>query len=94
MNGNKIELTENNLRYITLASPLNSEATWKGNSYIDSKSVGSAFKYLDDWIYQYQHINEAFTVINRYVDSTVTVFHHDEIIGNRGLLHPMHTSKK
>jgi len=77
---NGLELSENNLRYLKLVNPIIDEKAWKGNSYIDTKSINSAFRYLDDWDYTYTKINEPYTVKKGKIDSTITVLQKDETI--------------
>lgn len=45
------EFIENNLRYLKLKSPVRNGFSWKGNTYIDTYSLNSDVKYLDDWDY-------------------------------------------
>jgi hypothetical protein len=78
---NDIEVVDdNNYRFIKLVSPITDGRTWKGNSYIDTKSAGSPVNYLDDWDYMYQNVNEPFAVLKGTLDSTVTVIQRDETI--------------
>lgn len=75
---NRIEYVDNNLRFIKLAAPITNDYTFKGNSYIDTKSLSSAVPYLDEWEYTYANVNTPFTVRGRTFDSTITVLQHDE----------------
>lgn len=81
---NGVEFIENNLRYLKLRQPLRYGFSWKGNTYIDTYSLNSEFKYLDDWDYFYETVNEPITLGTLTVDSTITVNQRDEIIGNIG----------
>jgi len=71
-----VEVVENNLRFIKLASPVTENTRWKGNSYIDTKTANSPYKYYDEWNYQYQHIGLPFTTRKGTFNETVTVFQH------------------
>ena len=52
-----IEFIENNMRFLKLKGPVRNALTWKGNSYIDTYSLNSNVKYLDDWDYTYDSVN-------------------------------------
>jgi hypothetical protein len=79
---NGVEFVENNLRFTKLRQPLREAFSWKGNTYIDTYSLGSEFKYMDDWDYLYENVNQPFTSGTLTVDSTITVNQRDEVIGN------------
>lgn len=80
--GTSLEFIENNLRYIKLKQPIKNNANWKGNSFIDTYSLYSELKYLSDWDYTYQAVDEPAVVGNFTLDSTLTVNQRDEITGN------------
>lgn len=73
-----IEVNEDNLRFIKLTSPVTTDQTWEGNSFIDTKSANSPVRYLDGWQYVYQNINQPYTVVKGTLDSTITVLQQDE----------------
>jgi hypothetical protein len=75
------EFVENNLRFIKLKSPVRESFSWKGNSFIDTYSLNSEVKYLDDWNYTYEAVNQPLTLGTRVVDSTITVLQRDEFLG-------------
>jgi len=78
--GNKrIEYTENNLRVIALQEPVSDGFSWKGNSYIDTKSGSSPVKYMDEWDYTYMDINQPFTVRKGIFDTTISILQVDEV---------------
>lgn len=77
--GTAVEVNESNLRFIKLADDINFQKTWKGNAFIDTKSVTSTVRYLDEWNYSYQAINEPYTVLKGTLDSTITVLQQDEL---------------
>lgn len=74
-----IELVDdNNLRYIKIKSPARDGFTWQGNSYIDTRSAGSPYQYMDEWNYTYSNTDALFTTLMGEVDSTITVNQADE----------------
>jgi hypothetical protein len=77
-----LEFIENNMRYLKLKGPVREAFTWKGNTYIDTYSLNSNVKYLDDWDYTYENVNTSQTVGTFQLDSTLDVNQRDEIIGN------------
>ena len=79
---NAIEFIENNLRFIKLKSVMQNGNTWKGNSFIDTYSLNSNYKYLDSWDYSYDSLNLPSKIGTLTVDSCVKVLQRDEVIGN------------
>lgn len=75
-----IEVIDNNLRFIKLASPVSEGFKWKGNTYIDTKSAGSLYKYLDEWNYEYMNVGLPFTTRKGRFDNTVTVFQQESYV--------------
>lgn len=73
-----IEYVDNNLRFIKLHTPVTEGSTWKGHSYIDTKSLNTTVSYLDEWVYEYRNLGQRFQIFNTAYDSTVTVFQQDE----------------
>lgn len=80
--GSAIEFVENNLRYIKMKAPMRDGFSWKGNSYIDTKSINSPLQYLDEWDYTYDSLNLPSKIGTLTVDSCVKVAQQDETIGN------------
>lgn len=70
---------DRNYRYIVLKQPVTEGYSWKGNSYIDTKSGSSLVKYMDDWDYTYGNIDQPFTVRKGRFDSTITVLQVDQV---------------
>jgi hypothetical protein len=68
----KIEIVENNLRFITLVKPVSYNTTWKGNSYINTTLSGNYY-FLDNWDYYYQNIDNSFTCLYGNIPNTTTV---------------------
>lgn len=79
---NGFEYTENNLRFIKLKEPFKDYFSWKGNSFIDTYSANSMFRYLDNWDYTYTNSGLPDIVGNYSLENTVTVNQRDEIIGD------------
>ncbi len=69
----KLETNDNNLRFISLASPISYNTSWKGNAYINTTLGTSPYAFLDNWSYQYQNINNSFVCLKGSLDSTTTV---------------------
>jgi hypothetical protein len=81
---NGFEFIENNMRFLKLKLPVKDGYAWKGNSYIDTYSLNSDVKYLDDWDYVYDSVNTPMTLGSFSLDSTFKVDQRNEIIGNPG----------
>jgi hypothetical protein len=79
---NGVEFVENNQRYIKLRQPLRDAYSWKGNTHIDTYSLNSEVKYLDDWDYVYENMDATITLGAVTVNNTITVNQRDEVIGN------------
>ena len=75
-----IEFIENNMRFLKLKGPITPGYTWKGNSYIDTYSLG--VQYLDGWDYTYDSVNVKATIGAFTLDSTLKVAQQDRIDGN------------
>lgn len=76
---NNVEVVDdNNLRFIKLATPVREGFTWPGNSYIDTRSATTPYQYLDEWNYMYKNVDSPYTTLAGVIDSSVTVFQHDE----------------
>ena len=76
-----IEYVENNLRFQKLKLPIKDGYSWKGNSFIDTYSLNSTTKYLDDWDYTYDSVNAPLTMGVIQFANTVTVNQRDEFLG-------------
>ncbi len=80
--GNGLEFVENNLRFLKLRTPIRDFYSWKGHSFIDTYSINSEIKYLDDWDYSYDSVSVPLKVGTFNFDNTIKVDQRDEIIGN------------
>lgn len=77
-----MEFIENNMRFLKMKSPLRDGYTWKGNTYIDTYSLNSTVKYLNDWDYSYDGVDQPATIGALTIDSIITVQQRDEVIGD------------
>jgi hypothetical protein len=84
------EFVENNMRFLKLKEPIRDAYSWKGNSYIDTYSLNSTVKYLDDWDYTYDSTNVPLTFGAFTLDSTLKVEQRDEVIGNPSDINSYH----
>jgi hypothetical protein len=80
--GTSVEFIENNFRFLKMREPIFEGETWKGNTYIDTYSLNSNVKYLDDWDYTYDSLNVAAHIGTLTIDSTLKVEQRNEVIGN------------
>lgn len=80
--GFSVEFIENNFRYLKMKAPLHEGNSWKGHTYIDTYSLNSNVKYLDDWDYTWDSLNYPTRIGAITIDSTVKVAQRNEIIGN------------
>ena len=76
----RMEMTENNLRFIKLAFPMDNGFSWSGNSFLPYAPYQGYFDYsddshltLDNWTYTYQNVNQPYMVGTTSFDSTITV---------------------
>src|SRR5579872_3965739 len=83
----KIEMTENNLRYVKLAFPIDEGFGWPGNTYLPYAPYQDFFLYSDDshlslgsWSYTYQNVDKRYTVGSQTFDSTITVLQANDSI--------------
>lgn len=77
-----LEFIENNMRFIKLTLPFENGYSWKGNSFIDTYSLNSEVKYLDDWDYVYDEPGQPVTAGSFNFDNGITINQRDEIIGS------------
>lgn len=80
-NVNKIEVLENNLRFVVLTNLPTETNSWKGTQYINTIAP-SPFAYFYDWNFQYQNIAQPFFVKKGMISDTYTVFQQDETLPN------------
>lgn len=75
----RLELVENNLRFIKLASPLSTGVQWNGTSFINSSST--ELQYLSDWRFIYENVRRPYSVNGISYTETVTVNQRNDSIG-------------
>ena len=80
--GSSYEFIENNQRFLKLKLPISAGFSWKGNSYIDTYSLNSTVRYLDDWDYAYDSLYKPITLGTIKLDSTILVNQRDEVLGD------------
>lgn len=76
----RIEYTENNLRFIKLVNPISQFSTWKGNTFINVQD--DFLRFYENWDYSYENIGKPLTINNKTFPETLTVQHIDKIEGN------------
>jgi hypothetical protein len=83
----RVEMTEDNLRFIKLAFPLATGFSWSGNSYLPYAPYQDFFDFSDDthltlgsWNYTYQSVNKPYSIGSQSFDSTVTVLQENDSI--------------
>lgn len=76
----RVYVSETNLRFLKLASPIDEGFTWQGNSALPDDPYQDFYQFSDDfhlglngWTYTYQHVGEPYTVGATKFDSTATV---------------------
>jgi hypothetical protein len=82
--GTGFEFIDNNLRFLKLKEPIKNGYTWKGNSFINTSTQYTDFRFLDGWDYTYDSLDAPLTLGAITLDSTVKVAQRDEVIGNPG----------
>ncbi|HVS95206.1 MAG TPA: hypothetical protein VHE54_01935 [Puia sp.] len=76
----RIEVLEDNLRFVKLAWPISQGFSWQGNTYLPYAPYQDFFDYnddahlsLDNWNYSYQQVDQPFSAYGQQYDSTLTV---------------------
>jgi hypothetical protein len=76
----RMEFTENNLRFIKLVNPVSPFISWKGNSHINV--IDDFLRFYENWDYTYEKLSEPLTVNGITYPETITVNHIDQTDGN------------
>lgn len=77
-----LDVVERTYRFTKLKIPIVTGYSWKGNSYIDTYSGSSVVRFLDNWDYTYEALDQPFKVWNnKGVDKTLTVNQRNETLG-------------
>ena len=75
---NSLEYVENNLRYISLVSPVVDGKSWQGNNYI-SQSLYNGNNFFNTWTYKYKDVGQPKKIGNFNFANTVTVQEYDSL---------------
>jgi hypothetical protein len=85
--GERIEVTEDNLRFIKLAWPISQGFSWLGDTYLPYAPYQDFFDFSDDahlsmgnWNYTYQQVDGNFSAGGQSYDSTLTVSQENDSI--------------
>lgn len=81
IDSSKLYITENNLRFIKMVSPIREGLTWKGNSFINTNE-NTGLAYYENWDYTYGKPSESLTINNVPFAATLTVYQKNDTIGN------------
>lgn len=79
----RIEVTEDNLRFIKLLLPLSDKTTWKGNKFLGPSPYSTLFSFsndddMQDWDYQYNMDDTNFSYEGKSYSDVCTVEEADE----------------
>jgi len=76
----RLELVEDNQRYLKMVEPISNGFNWKGNSFINTAGIPS-IQYLADWKYTYENVRRPFSVNGISYTETVTVNQRNDTSG-------------
>ena len=79
--GGTLEYIEDNLRFQKLKLPIKDGYNWKGNTYFDTYSLNSNYKFFDDWNYTYDSVGIPLTLGTFQLDNTLKVNQRNETLG-------------
>lgn len=68
----RLEVVQDNQRYLKLVEPITNGFNWKGNAFINTAGI-PAIQYLEDWLYTYEKVRRPFTANGISYTETVTV---------------------
>ena len=77
----RLELVQDNQRYLKMVEPISNGFNWKGNAYINTAGI-SSLQYLADWRYTYENVRRSFTANGISYTETVTVNQRSDTSGN------------
>jgi hypothetical protein len=78
---NRVEYIDNNLRFVSLVSPVRESIQWNGTQYINTISP-SPYSFFSNWNFEYTNSDEPFTTLKGTIPNTYTVFQQDETLPN------------
>ena len=76
----RLELVQDNQRYLKMVEPISNGFNWKGNSFINTAGIPS-IQYLADWKYTYENVRRPFSVNGISYTETVTVNQRNDTSG-------------
>lgn len=81
-----VEVTENNLRVVKLATPIRQDFSWLGNRYLPDDPYYSLWEFSNDnfmsgWNFTYTGVNESINIRGKRIDSVATVFQIADSLG-------------
>lgn len=68
----RLELIQDNQRYLKLMEPISNGFNWKGNAYINTAGIPE-IQYMADWKYTYENIGRPYTENGISYPATITV---------------------
>ena len=68
----RLEVIENNLRFIKMIFPVKLNTSWNGNSYIPY-TFNNDLKWFTGWLYKYEKVNETAQIGSYTYNNTVTI---------------------
>ncbi len=77
----RLEVIQDNQRYLKLIEPIKNNLEWNGNSYINTVS-NPELQYLDQWKYYYTDVGMPFTKDLLTYPETISVIQRDDILGD------------
>lgn len=77
----RVEVVEDNLRFIKLVFPVKENVKWYGNTFIPTK-LNSELAWLDQWYYKYDRISLPFTNGLRIFEDAVIINQNDYVKGD------------
>ena len=80
-NDKRLELIEDNQRYLKLMKPIKNNLEWNGNSYINTAS-NPELQYLDQWKYYYADVGMPFTTSMNTFTETISVIQRNDVVGD------------
>lgn len=81
---NRMEVIENNLRFVKLITPIQLDNTWKGNQFLPDEPFDPLFKFINDsdmefWDYTYTSTGETLVLNGETVPDVITVSSIDRV---------------
>lgn len=77
----RLELIQDNQRYLKLLEPIKDNFEWNGNSFINTIS-NPELQYLDQWRYYYTDVGMPFTTNNVNFPETITIIQRNDVLGD------------